>query len=327
MTFVECPAQVLFWCNFGDAIITIVLAMMAIVLVLILFLFVYFRGDWGKTFYHSDKSQVGVQVEQEGDVQAYHMRDFGALKRVVSGKLKGAFVLPRAGAAFKSAKAPLFSIVLGGGLGMAANPFLAAYVERLGGKWPEWSGSPPPGKPRDLDQFYLMYAKWKARGEKSSEADRNLYVTRRLAETDVPATFSSKEDIDNFIHGMKLEFGAEYDKGAYGPFTAMAARLSKPAQPDDPKDTFERSGIYETLNGAIQSEPKELWPAWIAGVQVDARELARYAQPLSGAEIESAMNRIEDAIKKNSGAVVKYIAVGLMVLLILVGVAVLLSRA
>ena len=288
-----CPGQFLFACDQADLFVMVGLIIVIVVLVVILAVFLYLRGYFGALFYHSDKLQIALQFENEGAITGQVVKDFGALKRVTSGPNKGELIIPRANSAFRSPKTPTIYAVLGRGIGLATNPYVAEYVRRMGGGWPEWSGTKPPGKPKDLRQMYQMYADWKAKNESKDSDDRNKYIAARMAELEVPAALDPKET-ENWIKAEREEAGKEYDSGAWGPFTVMAGKLKNPNTPDD-----ERFGIYQTLNSAIQSEPVELWPTWIAGHTVDIRDLARFAEELMSSEVESAMNKVERALKSD----------------------------
>ena len=294
-----CPQQFLFACDIQDLFIIVGVMIGVIVLVVMLGIFIYFRGEWGSTFYHADKSNVGIQFEASGSVKAYHKKPFGGLEKITTGDQKGSYVIPRPGAAYKSPKAPLVSAVVGGGIAYEENPYLAPYIERMGGKWPDWSGPPPPKKPTDLASMYLMYAEWKSQGEKASATDRSKYVALRLAEVNPPAHLVGTP-LNDWTKAQMDEFGRDYDAGAWGPFSKMASDLKQMTDEADPAKIKLRYGIYERLNSAIMSEPRELWPTWIVGHEVSLKDLAAFASPVPASEIEAAMNKIEAALRSDA---------------------------
>lgn len=308
-----CPAQFFWACDTTDLFTEIILAIIIVTFSVVLGLFLYLRGDWGGIFYHADKSDIAEIFEPEGSISANHVEAFGTLKVLKYGKAKGTVIIPRPGSSYKTARSPNIRLVLGRGLGVAVNPFLAPYIERMGGAWPEWSGVAPPAKPKDARQFYIMYCKWKADHE--TKPDKNAYILKRMESIEVPQIFTDSNDRDAWIAQQKEEIGAEYDEGAWGPFTGMLKKLSVPSD----KWTKEQFGVMERLNVAIQSEPSELWPTWIAGQQIDAREMARWMEPVAASEMESAMNKIERALKTEQSQALFKIA---MFVLLFFGIAV-----
>jgi hypothetical protein len=309
----ECPAQFFFACNTTDLVIMVGLIIILLVMVIVFAIFLYLRGKFGGLFYHSDKLQIALQFENEGAITGHVLKDFGALKMVTSGPEKGSFIIPRPNSAFKSPNTPTILPVLGRGIGLATNPFVAEYVRRIGGAWPKWSGQPPPKKPRDLRQLYQMYAEWKAGAESKDSDDRSRYIMGRMAELDVPQALQPDE-VEQWTKARREDFGKEYDEGAWGPFTVMAGKLKNPELPDG-----ERFGIYQALNSEMQSEPAELWPTWIAGHSVDIRDLSRFTEELLSSEIESAMNRVQRALASDQKNALMKVA---MIVLLFFGVAV-----
>lgn len=318
MVAAACPGHFFWSCSTTDFFIELGLIIVIISCIVMLCLFMYLRSKWGGIFYHSQNSNIGMEFQHEGEVTAFHLKNFGAMKVVTTGEKKDTLIIPRMGASFKSKDSPIMSIILGRGLGLQVNPFLSPYIERLGGAWPEWSGTPPPAKPKDLRQFYTMFAEWKAKGEKHGAEDKARYTLSRLAATEVPASLTG-EDLKQWTADRKAEYDDEYEQGAWGPFTAMLGNLKDP----NVEDRI-RYGIYEALNAAIQSEPAELWPTWIAGQVVDARDLARWAEPVPASELDSIIAKVERALKKGLGPdVIKIIAIlaGIAMLMVGMGVA------
>jgi hypothetical protein len=325
VTIPLCPGAFLFACDTTDAFIMVGEGIAIVVPVIMLFVTIYLRGDWGALFYHSDKLHIDIQPESSGNIKAYVVRPFGGLDRIASGDQKGSFVIPRENSSYKSPKAPMVSVVVGGGQSFEANPYLPEYIERMGGKWPSWSGPAPPAKPSDLHGAYLMYAKWKAEGEQRDKDSKDRYITGRMADLEIPEALRP-EEVKIWTEAKREAFGKEYDAGAWGPFTVMASKLEESPDPADPKEEKMRMGIYETLNAAIMSEPRELWPTWIAGHKVSFQDLIRFASPIPASQIESAMNNLERALKKDSfNTLIKFLAVGMFVLFALVGVGILLK--
>lgn len=295
--FTVCAKVPFLWAaSFNDFLLEVVLAFMVAGFIIMAGIYLFLRGEWGKEFWHSDKRDMAIEFQHEGSVKPFALEKFGALLKIKNGKDKGMVVIPRQNASFKSTNSPLIRLVLGRGIGTATNPFLAEYVRRLSGDWPAWSGSPPPKKIADLDSFYLTYANLKAKEERNVlTVSREKWVEERLNDVAPPEEIVMADDGGQQLQVWKAErkerLGYAYDRSG-GSFGEMATQLS------DPKISEQAKGvIHYFLNGAIQSEPVELWPTWIGGFQVDARDLARFAEPISAAELTNAMVKIENALK------------------------------
>jgi hypothetical protein len=249
------------------------------------------RGKWGKIFFHSERLQTGIEFQHEGGLDVFTMKDFGALKTIKMGPKEGQIVIPRQGGTFKGPESPILSIILGRGIGVAINPFLAEYVRRMGGAWPEWSGAKPPKSAKDLPAFYLMYAEWKAQGEHKEESTIDEYVAKHLHDVD-PSDAIVMDDVRmrEWVEDRKDKLATIF--GEYkGSFSAMVEDLKDPEVA-----TVLKNAINEFLNSCIQSEPAELWPTWIAGHMVDARDLARWAEPITSSEVTSMIASVKMAL-------------------------------
>lgn len=313
-----CPGAFFWACSTTDFFVQLILIIIVIALVVFFVIFLYLRGEFGALFYHSDKLHIGLEVQPEGLIIGYVLKTFGAVYRISSGPRKGHIVIPRRNATFKGPRTPATSIVLGKGVGLAVNPYVAAYIDRLGG-WPEWSGTPPPERPRDLRQFYLMFAKWLQKSFSKSEEDKQRYIAVRIVGLDPPENLTQAA-VEGWLKDRRTEFAQEYDERGWGELTSAASRLEDPQLPD-----AERFGIYEQLNAAVRNQPRELWPTWIEGEQIDARVLADWAEPVgTAAEEEANLNAMEKFLKSQGGGeAFKILMYGFAVMLALVGVAVL----
>jgi hypothetical protein len=319
--FNPCPTQFLWACNTIDLFTEVGLAIVLIALIVMFGIYLALRGPFGKMFYHADKLRISLVIDAEGSVDAVNSERFGSIERIKSGKDKDLMIIPRPNSTFKAPGTPLMSVVLGRGKGISTNPYLADYIERMGGAWPVWSGAPPPAKPQDLNAFYLMYANWKAQGEdKEKTQSREQYVAEEFAKLKPPNWLTPsenwkppQEEIDAWAKEMKEKIARVY-QATEGKFNAIALQLQ------DPETDLElKNGIYEVLNGMIQSEPVELWPTWIVGKKVAAQDIARWTMPISGAEVTSLMAKIEVALKRDERNTLMKVAV---IVLLFFGIAI-----
>lgn len=308
--------------SFDDLIVAIVLIFAVVIVAMGWGLYVFLNGKWGRNFWHSAKLQITEMFEMEGSVEPHIIKNFGSMKIITGGDMKGQFIIPRAHSTFKSPDSPLLSISLGRGISHQLNPYVAEYLRKMGGKWPEWSGPAPPKNAKDVMQMYAMYAEWKAGAEDTAELikEKKDFVNEHINDLEPPQeVVKNPVALKLWIDERTATLQDVYDVSGGGGYKAIVQKLQDPTTPAKVKN-----GIYEYLNGQIQSEPVELWPTWIAGFQVSLQHVAQFVEPVTGAEFTQTMTLLKEAFTRDSNReIIKIIVIfaGLAMLFVGMGIA------
>src|SRR5208283_2760494 len=151
--------------SLADLYTEVGLIIIVIILVAVVALFLLLRGRFGALFWHSGNMQIGMEIEPNGQIDAYSLKNFGSLKQVNSGPKKGQIIIPRPRSTYRSPGSPAVSIIAGRGVGQAVPPILAEYLRHARGEWATWTGSKPPKAITDVNSMYIAYAEAKSKAE------------------------------------------------------------------------------------------------------------------------------------------------------------------